>query len=269
MRHYASATGGNVALTQQVLSMDENDLDEASVAEDAIPINAAWFTEAYSMVVEALIVHPEKTADIDEEWIELLRQSRELERTAGHDPGEFDADFEEFWHLRKVANIILRSALANAELSACTRDPRTGETLQLPASGWFSKEWIARGYIPSGIWQDHAIPEDNEIPGPKATLIAGQLRPIFFILDELEIWLSEVFGPDVDSDSPSSDFQKSKRPRDAVKEAILSIWGKPPPSGVNWKKRNAKIESWLKTEDREEVSQRTISRAIAEMRDSR
>src|ERR1700721_1133653 len=160
--------------------MPKDDDNGLPMAEDAIPINALRLTEAYEIVVDAIELVPERGNDIDEDWIEALRQSRELEKNAGHEPEEFDAEFEEFWHLRKIANVFLRSALENNELRACIRDPRTGETLRLPPSGWLSQEWIARGYVPSGVWQDHAFPDDDEIPGPRAALIAGELRPIFF-----------------------------------------------------------------------------------------
>jgi len=246
--------------------MTENDCDEPPMAEDAIPSGAVWLTEAYSIVIDALELHPDKTVEIDEDWLDILRESREFEKTVGHDPETFDAEFEEFWHLQKVANIFLRCALENNELRACTRDPRTGETLQLPASGWLSAEWIARRYVPSGIWRDHAIPEDDEIPGPGATLISGQLRPIFFFLSEFEMWLSEVFGPDIDSESRSSDTPvEGERPRDAVKEAVSSLWGRPP-RGVHWEERNKQINAWLRNKGCKEVAARTISRALAEMR---
>jgi hypothetical protein len=193
------------------------------MAPDAIPFSAIPLSEAYEIVVDAIELVPERANDIDEDWIEALRQSRELEKDAGHDPEEFDAETEEFWQLRKIANVFLRTALENNELSACTRDPRNGETLRLPPSGWLSHEWIARGYVPSGIWQDHAFPNDDEIPGPRAALIAGELRPVFFDRSEFDAWLSETFGPDVVSEDVShfSGRVKTRGSGGAIREAVL------------------------------------------------
>jgi len=247
--------------------MDEDDCSELLMVEDAIPINAISFTDAYLWVVDALESYPDKGTEIDEDWLEVLRESRQIERTAGHDPETFDAELEEYWHLRKVANVFLRGALEIKELRACVRDPGTGETLQLPASGWLPEVWIKTRYVPSGIWQDYAIPECAEIPGPRAARIAGKLRPIFLVKSEFDTWLSETFEPD--SVSEDAETFKGRRLRDAAKEACLSLFGGPPPAGLPWSRRNAQIGDWLKTNRGTTVADRTISRALEEMRTGR
>jgi hypothetical protein len=66
--------------------MPKDDDNELPMAEDAIPINALRLTEAYEIVVDAIELVPERANDIDEDWIEALRQSRELEKTLGTNP---------------------------------------------------------------------------------------------------------------------------------------------------------------------------------------
>jgi hypothetical protein len=253
------------------MSNRSNKYENLPMALDAIPFSALPLSEAYEIVVDAIELVPERANEIDEDWIEALRQSRDLEKNAGHDHEEFDAETEEFCHLRKIANVFLRSALENNELSACIRDPRSGETLRLPPSGWLSHEWIARSYVPSGIWQDHAFPNDDEIPGPQAALLAGELRPIFFDSSEFNAWLRETFGPDIASEeaSFSSEIAERKRPIDAVIEATLAIWGTTPPAGVPWEKRNKQINDWLDQNDRKKVGDSTIGRALRKMRGDR
>jgi hypothetical protein len=244
----------------------END-DELPISEDAIPHGALRLTEAFGTVVDAIETYPEKTPELDEDWLEVLRQSRELEKNAKHDPETFDVEFEEYWHQRKIANVLLRCALENDELRACVRDPRTGENLQLPATGWLPKEWADRGYVPSGIWQDYAIPDSGEIPGPQAAMIADKLRPIFFFQAEFEAWLREAFGQEVKVS------REGTRLIDAIKNVIHDIWGAAgPPAGLNWKKRNDQINEGLRQKGlprnaADETTRRaTIGRALRAIR---
>jgi hypothetical protein len=124
-----------------------NKYENLPMAPDAIPHGAITLTEAFDTVLDAVEAHPNKIAEIEDEWLDALHKSREFEKTAGHDPEVFSGELEEYWHLKKVANVFLRLALENNELRACIRDPRSGETLQLLADGWVTQEWIKRRYI--------------------------------------------------------------------------------------------------------------------------
>jgi hypothetical protein len=233
------------------------DHDDRPMAEDAIPTTAIRLTEAFMMVVDAVQSNPEKITTIDEDWSTALVKSREFEKALGHDPKVFDEEFEKEWHLHKVANVILRCALDDGALNACIFNPQTGETLYLPSEGWLTDKWLDRGYIPSGIWRDNAIPDDDELPGPAATLIAGELRSIFLNRGGFETWLSREFGS-----KASSRDTTGKRLRDAVTEAVDALWGGNIPPGISHKIRNDQIKEWLVSNGRLKASDATIRRAL-------
>jgi hypothetical protein len=254
---------------------DDEYADCLPMAEDAIPYTAVTITEAFEKLVEVLESQPDTIArmEMQEEWLEVLRQSREFEKTAGHAPETFDAELEEHWHLRKVANLLLRFALQDEKLNACTRDPRTGETLRLPAQGWLSDEWIKTGYVPSGIWRDHAFSGDTEIPGPAATVIADKSRPIFFVQRDFETWLSEVFGRAAvgsekvarESKETVSKERSRSRLRDSVTEAVFEIWGQATvPAYVSAIERDYEISNWFKQRGwKKGASPATINRSLS------
>src|ERR1700737_3918303 len=166
--------------------------EEIPWAKDAIPKEAISLTDAYGCVVSLVSDHPELLPKFDEEWSEVLRKSREEEGKIGHDPETFDKELEEEWHRRKEANLFLRLEIEAKELVACTRDPETGDILQLRSDDWLPIDWD--DYIPPGIWTDYIIPDDYEAPGPNGTLIRGALRPVFFMRDEFEAWFKKAFG---------------------------------------------------------------------------
>jgi hypothetical protein len=114
-----------------------NSYDDLPLVEDAIPHGAITLIEALEFVLAVFALHPEKIQAIDEQWLGVLRQNRRL------DHYRFDAAHREYLHLKAVANVVLRLALNKSELRACIRDPRGGETLQLPADGWLPQEWIS------------------------------------------------------------------------------------------------------------------------------
>jgi hypothetical protein len=233
-------------------------------AEDAIPHDAITFTEAFDIVQDAIEEQPSKISEIDEDWLDALHRSREFEMTVGHDLEAFDAELEEHWHLQKVASVFLRAALENEELRACIQDPRSGKTLQLPAKGWVTKEWMNRGYVPS-VRSDYATPNDSEYPGPAATVVAGKACRVFFIPCEFDAWLTDTFGPDPDS---SSEAIVRRNPGwrliDAVVEAYLAIWGGVP-AGIPASKQEPMINKWLQDKGRLIASSKTIFRARARL----
>ncbi len=235
--------------------------DELTRAKDAIPKDAIWLTDAYELVVDLVSEHPERLPRFDEDWCEALRKSRQLEQTVGHDSDTFDKDLEEEWHCRKEANLFLRLEIEEKRITTCTRDPQTGDVLQLPSDGWVSDAWD--GYIPPGIWSDYIVPGDYEAPGPNGTFIHGALRPVFFIRSEFEAWLKETFGSEV-----SLNPKEGTRVRDAVKEAVRAIWGSPP-AGVAATRKQERINSWLAENGRLGASLQTIRRALSEMRRER
>jgi hypothetical protein len=239
--------------------------DEPSPAEDAIPYGAITLVEALSLVHSILLMHPEKTEAITAPWFEVLRKSRDKDRS------KFNAEYEEIWHLKKAANLILRRALENDELSACIRDPRNAETLRLSAEGWLPLAWIDRSYV-SPRWLNHASPGHIDNPGPKGSVQDGEPRLIFFLPSAFDEWL-ESFCPDVqrsgldlygkETDLPAADT--GWRSIDAVKEAFQAIWGEVP-AGLPAAKQDEIINAWLKDNGRIAVSSKTIFRARTRLR---
>ena len=244
--------------------------DDIPRADDAIPKDAIRLTDAYECVVTLVSNHPELLPKFDEDRSEALRKSREEERKIQDDPEAFDKELEEEWHQRKEANLFLRLAIEAKKLVACTRDPETGDILQLRSDDWIPSGWD--DYIPPGIWTDYIIPDDYEAPGPNGTLIRGALRPVFFIRDEFEAWFKKTFGATeliVAISKSSSKLQNFNRAhahrREAVKEAIHAIWGESGPLGVTEGRRMEKINEWLKLKGRITVEQATIRRALKEL----
>jgi hypothetical protein len=229
-------------------------------AEDAIPKDAIWLTDAYECLVALLLDQPQRQPRFNEYWSEVLEKSRQREQKVGHDPAVFDKDLEEEWHRRKEANLLLRLEIEAKRLTACVRDPKTGEVLQLKSDGWIPDTW--EDYVPPGIWDDYIIQGNYEAPGPRGTLIHGELRSVFFKQDEFEEWINQQFETgskaafaDVVSKPPS-------RLRDAVKEAARALWGDEIPAGVRAKTRDSKINAWLKENGRATASPQTIRRAL-------
>jgi hypothetical protein len=249
--------------------------DDIPQADDPIPKDAIRLTDAYECVVSLVSNHPELLPKFDEDWSEALRKSREEERKIEHDPETFDKELEEEWHRRKEANLFLRLELESKKLVACVRDPETGDVLQLRSDDWIPSGWD--DYIPPGIWTDYIIPDDYEAPGPNGTLIRGALRPVFFMRDEFETWFKKTFGetePIVAISTPNPKLQNLNNSRKhrqaAVKEAVRAIWGENGPDlGVSAEARNWKIKNWLKANDRTDVGEATIRRALSEMRSER
>jgi hypothetical protein len=116
------------------------------------------------------------------------------------------------------------------------------------------------GYIPSGIWRDHAIPEDLELPGPAATFVADSFRSIFLDRTNFESWLIRAFGS-----KGLETAREAPRLRDAVMAVVTELWpnGIPP---INYKKRNHAIRARLKQKGCTEASDQTIRRALRDMK---
>ena len=110
--------------------------DNISWADDAIPLNAISLTDAYHSIVILVCGHHELLPKFDEDWSEALQKSREEERKIQVDKEAFDDQLEEEWHRRKVANLFLRLEIEATKLVACTRDPETGDILQLRSNDW-------------------------------------------------------------------------------------------------------------------------------------
>jgi len=242
--------------------------DDSPRAQDAIPKDAISLTDAFWLVFGVILNHPELQPELDEGWSEALRRSEqvELERL-----GPQNKRFSE--HTGKQANVILRLALQGRALVACTRDPHTGDILQLSSDGWL--DWA--GDIPPLIATDHIIAGDDECAGPNGTFIHGALRPVFFIRNDFETWLKKVFivgAPKIGDLRENSGLQTSdhflKHRREAVKQALKAIWGLDgPPPGVMETIRNRQVNKWLAENGRASVSEATIRRALSEMRAER
>jgi hypothetical protein len=249
--------------------------DDIPQADDAIPKDAISLTDAYDCVVSLISNHPELLPKFDEDWSEALRKSREEERNIQVDQEEFDNELEEYWHRKKEANLFLRLEVEAKKLVACTRDPETGEILQLRSGDWIPSAWD--DYVPPGIWIDHLIPDDYEAPGPNGTLIRGALRRVFFMRGEFEAWFKNTFGEPgsvgalLEQSQKFQDFKGARaHRRAAVKEAIRAIWGKNGPDlGVTEGRRLEQINAWLKEKKRTPVSAPTIRRALKELRSER
>jgi hypothetical protein len=244
-------------------------------ADDAIRKDAISLTDAYECIASFISGHPELLPKFDEDCSEALRKSKEEERKIQTDPDAFDKELEEEWHQRKEANLFLRLEIEAKKLVACTRDPETGDILQLRSDNWIPSGWD--DYIPPGIWTDYIIPNDYEAPGPNGTFIRGALRPVFFMRDEFEAWFKKTFGATesiVAISEPNPKLQNLKRAhahrREAVKEAVHAIWGKNEPDlGVTEGIRFKKINDWLEEKGRVTVKEATIRRALRELRSDR
>jgi hypothetical protein len=244
-------------------------------ADDAIRKDAISLTDAYECIASFISGHPELLPKFDEDCSEALRKSKEEERKIQTDPEAFDKELEEEWHQRKEANLFLRLEIEAKKLVACTRDPETGDILQLRSDDWIPSGWD--DYIPPGIWTNYIIPDDYEAPGPNGTLIRGALHPVFFMRDEFEAWFKKTFG-ETESilviPEPNPKFQDFKRVhahrQEAVKKAIREIWGQNGPGhGVTEIIRMRKINAWLTSKGLATVSEATIRRALSGMRSER
>ena len=239
-------------------------------AEDAIPKDGISLTDAYASVADFLFDHHELRPQFNEEWSEALLKSRELERKCA-DKDVFDKKLEEETQLGREANLFLRLQIEEKRLIACTRDPETGDILQLNSNGWTASSWDE--YIPYNIWIDHVMPDDHDAPGPSGTMICGALRPVFFLRGEFDVWFKTTFREAVSvvarSEAGKVQFGKSPRkypPRDAVKEAIVDLWdGVRPPPGVSEVARLDAINRWLKSHGRTQVGQATVRRALSDL----
>lgn len=240
----------------------KSEADEGpALGEDAIPKDAVWLTDAYEHVVKIICSDRSFHFEFDDEWREALEKSRQFEHTVGHDAEAFDEQLEQEWHQRKQANVILRLAIDSKKLIACVRDPGTGEVLQLSSQGWVNEGWDE--CIPASIWSDYLHPNDFECPGPSGSFIRGMLRPVFFMKAELEAWATTALSKGAYSSLEQCVLPKfGKRPRDAVREALLAIWGGPPPAGVPKKTQLEMVNNWLKQHRRSTVSRHTLDRAL-------
>jgi hypothetical protein len=235
-------------------------------ADDAIPKDAIRLTDAYERVVDLICDHPELLPKFDEDSAEALRKSREKEKRIQHDQEVFDAELEEYWHHKKEANLILRSAIEEKKLVACVRDAEAGDILQLAATDWIPGNWD--DYIPPGIWTDFIVPDDYEAPGPQGSFIGGALRPVFFLREEFEQWLCktlEFSGPTttIKANEKIQNYERTRAHQiEAAKEAILDIWGRDgAPNGVTKKLELQQINEWMKNNSRAEISLSSVYRA--------
>jgi hypothetical protein len=84
---------------------------------------------------------------------------------------------------RKKAELSFRELLATGRLIARVRYPATGEILQLSDC----ESWRQRAsFGVPGFTDDFVDPDDLMQPGPSGALIGGLLRPVFFILADLD-----------------------------------------------------------------------------------
>jgi hypothetical protein len=227
--------------------------------QDPIPKNAILLTDAYEQLVDLVVENPDRLPVFDEFWSEALQKSRESELDAGHDPDAFDEDLEEYWHRRAEANLFLRLEIEAQRLVACIRDPLTADILRLRARDWIPANWDE--YIPAGIWSDHIDELNYEAPGPDGSRIHGASRPVFFVRDEFDIWLKDRL-----QHLSIQSQVTAKRSIDAVKEAIVAIWGSSIPAGVRAKVRERMINDWLVENGRAKASRSTIQRALKQLR---
>jgi hypothetical protein len=254
--------------------------NDAVPSLDAIPKNAVWLTEAYGYVVDSIVDLAEFAPASLEFWQEELAASRALEQEVGHDPEAFDGEIEHLWHRRKEANLFLREALNDSALTACVRDPDTGQTLRLASTNWTSTCWSDNGYVPPGIWSDFLDPRDSDLPGPSGSMLRGSLRPVFIVKEEFELWLASNFEEaatvddsnalpaiDIRELNSSRGYQKNRGDlKSAIKNVALKIWGRVgPPSGMTVAERNRTITSELEKTIRRQPNDRTIRRALKEL----
>lgn len=262
-------------------SASDDDSDEAQ-SLDAIPIDCLWLTEAYDAVVDSIVDLVDFAPEALRVWQEELASSREIEKNAGHDPETFDAALELLWQRRKEANLFLRQALEDSALTACVRDPDTGETLQLAPTNWISASWSRNGYVPPGIWSNFIGADDTDCPGPTGSLLRGALRPVFFLKENFELWLTANLGDTVITDSSDASInsadashkihsQHNYRSRRgdlkvAIKHVALEIWGENgPPPGMLRKTRYEMIKTALQKKIKRMPAEKTIHRALKEL----
>jgi hypothetical protein len=90
---------------------------------------------------------------------------------------------------RRRAEWSFREMLATGGLIARVRDPASGEILQLSDYESWSKR--ASFGVP-GFTDDFVGPDELMQPGPSGAIIGGAMRPVFFVLAELEAVLPPV-----------------------------------------------------------------------------
>jgi hypothetical protein len=240
---------------------------QSLTAQDAIPKDAIWLTEAYEHLAEFMRINPDLLPDFPgERWSEALTKSRKDDQKA-NDGAASDEELEE-WRQRRRANLLLRLGMDQSQLVACVLHPRSGIVLQLHRKGWIRDDWSE--VIPWGIWSDFIF-GDYEAPGPSGTLFDGLLRPVFFMRSEYHDWFTCKFGESVhlnDSFASPANPKEGFRRLDAVIEAITKLWGASPPPGLGAQKREDEINGWLKVNGRQPTTSSTIRRALARMRKS-
>jgi hypothetical protein len=159
--------------------VDTDDTDDGiPEADDAILKDAIRLTDAYECVASLVSNHPELLPQFDEEWSEALRKSREEERKIQHDPETFDKETEEEWHRRKEANLFLRLEIEAKKLVACTRDPETGDVLQLRPDDWIPSGWD--DYIPPVFGPITLFPVITKLPVQMGHLFV-ELCSVYFL----------------------------------------------------------------------------------------
>ena len=241
--------------------MDSDDDDEwgdgtghhhvSMPSDDPIPANGIWLDAAFDLLFKSKVPN----------WRELYEEI-DWERL-----GENNRDLDKWSAARAEAEHIFRTALMNGDLISYVRDGRTGEALQLAPTGWETPDW----YIPRGIHSSHV--DDFMTPGPTGTVIDGARRPVFLIRAKFEEWFRHqgfTGSPNASLSSEgliTDDNNKTSRyRRDAVKEAVVAIWGPDGlPAGIMAPQRDETINKWLKKNGRQEVSPKTISRVVTAM----
>jgi hypothetical protein len=180
-------------------------LPKFEYAEDAIPLEGIWLTEAYTIVADLIEKEKFKPA-LDEEWQEKLEKSeRKFLEESDRERIEFDivlsdADklISKCWRARQVAKVAVRLGFENTKLTPCVRDPSSGQILRLGSEGWFGPSMLRHDYVPDGtVFSDHVSNLDEAIdsPGPNGNLIQGKFRPVFLIRSEFETWFQrEIAG---------------------------------------------------------------------------
>ena len=229
---------------------------EIARGPNLVPTNAIRFTDAYHRLLTELENQTISLPPFEPYWIEAFENSRVLDEEV-HDTDVYNNDIKEFFLNARQANVFLREQIEDGKLEACVQDPETGEIYKLAPSDW-TKDWSA--FVPVEIFNDYIDSESYDSPGPEGSEIRNALRPVFFLENNFQSWLSSI------TKDPLQRAGDVRIRKDHIvqfaAEMILKIWVSPP-RGVAIKEIHRRVNEELVKQQRKPISLMTIRRARA------
>jgi hypothetical protein len=250
-------------------SDDEEDVEPSWPRHDAIPKNGIWFEDALVAIfsnIESSVQFGNRFAT---DWAAVLQRSRDFEKNAGHDPRTFDSEFEEEWHKQKQANLFLRLAIEDREVTACCTHPRSGDIFQFHSDGWIPSQWL-ECLDEEKSNPKAALPEMIDWIGPEKRLMDGEERHVFFLKEEFGVWFLQTLGKELPEDGASRKLQFSNQQKALrlVHKACKALWPETlwPGPGMTEADRLDAINNWLEVHEKRKVSTGSVKNFFAELR---